>query len=406
MTVSRVRPALILWLLAMLVILASGWVLLPFPRRPTGWELIVWTIGFGVGFTSVGAVLVDRRPREPVSRITLAIGLLVVAAVGLRALAVALDARPGDLPPVGALAATIAQALLIIPFAAAGGFLLVRFPNGAGGDRLTGVVNGLFALMVGCAVIVALKPGPIDIGGMAGAANPIGVGFVNEVVFTTLGGLAILAYAVSLGLSVVVIVRRYRRSGPVTRVQIRWVAAASILPVVLFPFAFLGPELLWSLWFLSTAAMPIAIGIAILRYRLFDIDRIIGRTLAYAIVTAMLAAVVIGINLLLQANVAGTLGGNPLLVATSTLIVAALFQPIRRRVQAPIDRRFNRAHLDAERVVGSFAKRARDEVDLARLREAVVGVVVEAVRPAGAAIWLRPERPIEVHRLAVEATRP
>ena len=97
MTVSRLRPALVVWILALLVIVASGWVLLPFPRRPTGWELIVWTIVFGLGFTSVGALLVDRRPREPVSRITLIIGLLVVAAVGLRALAVALDARPGKL---------------------------------------------------------------------------------------------------------------------------------------------------------------------------------------------------------------------------------------------------------------------------------------------------------------------
>jgi hypothetical protein len=406
MIASRVRPALVLWLLAMLVIVASGWVLLPFPRRPTGWELIVWTIGFGVGFTSVGAVLVDRRPHEPVSRLTLGIGLLVVAAVGLRALAVALDARPGDLPPVGALAATIAQALLILAIVAAGGFLLVRFPNGAESDRLTGVVNGLFALMVGCVVVVSLKPGPIDIGGMAGAANPIGVRFVDEVVFTTLGVLVILAYAVSLGLAVVVIVRRYRRSGPVTRVQIRWVAAASLMPVVLFPFLLVGPEWLWSLWFLSTAAMPIAIGIAILRYRLFDIERIIGRTVAYAVVTALLAALVVGANLLLQAQVADATGANTLTVAVSTLLVAALFQPIRRRVQAPIDRRFNRAHLDAERVVASFARQARDEVDLARLREAVVGVVVEAVRPAGAAIWLRPEHPIVVYRIAAEGTQP
>ena len=138
-------------------------------------------VGFGVGFTSVGAMLVDRRPHEPVSRITLVIGLLVVAAVGLRALAVALDARPGDLPPVGALAAILASALLFLAIVAAGGFLLVRFPNGAQGDRLTGVVNLLFALMVGGVVVVTLKPGPIDIGGVAGAENPIGVGFVDEV---------------------------------------------------------------------------------------------------------------------------------------------------------------------------------------------------------------------------------
>ena len=389
MTASRLRPALVVWILALLVIVASGWILLPFPRRPTGWELIVWTIVFGLGFTSVGALLVDRRPREPVSRITLIIGLLVVAAVGLRALAVALDARPGNLPPVGALAATIAQPLLLLAVVTAGGFLLVRFPNGPEGDRLTGVVNLLFALMAGCIGIGMLKAGPIDLGGVAGAENPLGIAFVDEAVAWNLSILGGLAYVVSLGLSVVVVVRRYRRSGAVTRVQIRWVSAAALMPVVLLPLLFVGPEWIWSSWFISTAAMPIAIGIAILRYRLFDIDRIIGRTLAYAIATALLTAAFIGTNLLVQATFAGATGENTLAVAVSTLIVAALFQPIRRRVQAPIDRRFNRAHLDAELVVAGFARRTRDEVDLDRLRGAVVSTVAEAVRPAGAVLWLR-----------------
>ena len=192
--------------------------------------------------------------------------------------------------------------------------------------------------------------------------------------------MALLAYAVGLGLAIAVIVRRYRRSGQLVRTQIRWVAAASVVPVILFPLLFV--DWMWSLWFLSTALLPIAIGIAILRYRLYDIDRIIGRTLSYAIVTASLAAVFVGSNLVLQAAIAGATGGSTLAVAGSTLLVAALFQPVRRRVQDPIDRRFNRAHLDAERVVRSFAGRARDEVDLGRLREAVVGVVVDAVRPA------------------------
>ena len=116
----------------------------------------------------------DRRPHEPVSRITLITGLLVVAAVGLRAFAVALDAQPGDLPTVGALAATIAQPLLILAIVTAGGFLLVRFPNGVEGDRLSGVVNLLYALTVACVAITTLTPGPIDLGGVAGAQNPIG----------------------------------------------------------------------------------------------------------------------------------------------------------------------------------------------------------------------------------------
>src|SRR5690242_20022143 len=125
MTVSRPRPALVVWLLALVALVVSGWILLPFPRRPTGWEEIAWAIGFGAGFTTVGAILVDRRPREAVSRITLAIGLMVVTAIFLRAVSVGLDARPGEIPLAGALAAVAAQAIQTIAFLAAGAFLLV-----------------------------------------------------------------------------------------------------------------------------------------------------------------------------------------------------------------------------------------------------------------------------------------
>ncbi len=392
MTAPRVRPAFLVWLLAMLVIAVSGWILLPFPRRPTGWEEIVWTIGFGMGFATVGAILVDRRPNEPVSRLTLAIGLMVVAAVGFRALAVALDSRPGELPAVGALAALTAQALQLLAFMTAGGFLLVRFPSGAEDGRLTSAVNLLFALSAIAIVLGLFVPGPIGIDWVSATRNPIGVDLVDLGPISGVANVAILGYAVGLGLAIVVIVRRYRRSGHVVRTQIRWVAAAGVAPVILFPLLYAW-DWMWSLWFLSTALLPIAIGIAILRYRLYDIDRVIGRTLSYAIVTAVLGGVFVGTNLALQAAVAGAARGNSLTVAASTLLVAALFQPVRYRVQALINRRFNRAHLDAERVVGSFARQARDEIDLGHLRTAVVGVVVEAVRPDGAAVWLRAEGP-------------
>ncbi|HEX5147483.1 MAG TPA: hypothetical protein VFW02_00280, partial [Candidatus Limnocylindrales bacterium] len=220
--------------------------------------------------------------------------------------------------------------------------------------------------------------------------NPIGIAALDGGTLQNVGGLVLVAYLVSLVLALAVIVRRYRRSDAVTRAQIRWVAAAAAVPVVLGPFLYVL-DWVWTPWFLSTMLLPIAIGIAILRYRLYAIDRVIGRTLAYAVVTAVLAAVFVATNLALQAVLSGAIGDSTLTIAASTLLVATLFQPVRRSVQAPIDRRFNRARLDAERVVGSFTRRARDEVDLARLRGAVVDVVVEAVRPAGAAIWLRPE---------------
>jgi hypothetical protein len=135
--------------------------------------------------------------------------------------------------------------------------------------------------------------------------------------------------------------------------------------------------------------IPIAIGIAILRYRLYEIDRIVSRTLSYALVTALLAGVFVATNLALQAVLVNATGGSTVTIAASTLVVAALFQPVRRAIQRPIDRRFNRAGVDAQRVVDALASTVRDEVDLERLRGSVVATASEAVHPVGAALWLR-----------------
>jgi hypothetical protein len=389
MTVFRLRPALVVWLLAMLVIVLSGWILLPFPRRPTGWEEIAWAIGFGAGFVSVGALLVDRRPHEPVSRITLAIGLMVVASVGLRAAVAWLDARPGELPAAATLAVIASQSLTTLAFLTAGGFLLVRFPDGRHPDRLSALVDALVALIVVAVVLQALVPGPVETGWMEPLDNPIGIATLAPLRGSPLGAFALTLYATSLLAAVLEVAARYRQADVVVRAQIRWVAAAAAVPMVLIPFILVA-DWLWTLWFLSSMLLPVAIGVALLRYRLFEIDRIIGRTIAYAIVTAILAGVFVAANLGLVAIFAGAIGSSTLVVAASTLLVATSFQPIRRRVQAPVDRRFNRAHLDAERVVRAFARQTRDEVDLDRLRTAVVRTIDESVAPRANSLWLRP----------------
>jgi hypothetical protein len=388
MNASRLRPAPIAWLIAMLVIVASGWILLPFPRRPTGWEAVVWVIGFGVGFTTVGAILVDRRPREPVSRLTFAIGIAVIAAVALRAFAVWAEARPGPIPPVAVVAANLSGALQIVAFLAAGSFLLVRFPDGRHPGRLAGAVDVLAALIVGAAGLQLLMPGLVDVGWLSPVENPIGIPALSALSGVSVAVIGLTIYAVSAVLAVLEVWLRYRRADAVVRAQIRWVVAAAAIPMLLVPLISLV-DWMWTVWFLSTILLPIAIGIAILRYRLFDIDRIIGRTIAYAAVTAILAAVFVTANLVLVRLFADATRSNTLVVAATTLLVAALFQPIRRRVQAPIDRRFNRAHHDGERVIARFARRTRDEVDLVRLRQAVVTAADEAIAPTTAALWLR-----------------
>jgi hypothetical protein len=139
--------------------------------------------------------------------------------------------------------------------------------------------------------------------------------------------------------------------------------------------------------------IPIGIGVAILRYRLYEIDRIVSRTIGYAAVTAVLGLAFLGTNLVLQAVLAPIVRADTLVVAGSTLFVAALFAPLRRRVQQVVDRRFHRARHDAERTAAAFADRLRDEVDLAALRGATLAAVDDAVEPAAATLWLRGRAP-------------
>jgi hypothetical protein len=139
----------------------------------------------------------------------------------------------------------------------------------------------------------------------------------------------------------------------------------------------------------ATALIPIAIGIAILRYRLYEIDRVISRTIGWAIVSGMLVAVFVGGVFALQAILAGFTQGETLAVAASTLVAFALFQPLRRRVQRVVDHRFDRARYDGERTAAAFAERLRDEIDLARLRESLALTARDAVRPTVASVWLR-----------------
>ncbi len=135
--------------------------------------------------------------------------------------------------------------------------------------------------------------------------------------------------------------------------------------------------------------IPIAVGIAILRYRLYDIDRIISRTVSYGAVTVILAAVFLGTVLVSQTLLATFFNGTPVAVAASTLLVAALFQPLRRRVQSVVDRRFNRSRYDAERTATAFSGRLRDEIDLANLYADVRGVVAATVAPVTVDVWIR-----------------
>jgi hypothetical protein len=202
-----------------------------------------------------------------------------------------------------------------------------------------------------------------------------------------------LASLLALGL-------RFRRSRGIERQQLKWLvyAAAMTLLVIIATQGFQRWQLGAILLFPVLASVPAAAGIAILRYRLYDIDRIINRTLVYGLLTVLLGAVYVGGVFTLGRLLNPITGESSLAVAASTLAVAALFQPARRRLQAVVDRRFNRRRYDAARTVETFSARLRDEIDLNTLSAELLAVVDQTMQPTGVSIWLRPSAETPRHR--------
>jgi hypothetical protein len=231
-------------------------------------------------------------------------------------------------------------------------------------------------------------------------ANPFGIAGVEPLISVFDLPPFQLAGALVLGGTIASVVIRFRRGDPVERAQLKWLLAVTVLAVISWPViglaTALGATIVvtlgWYIGLLGFAALPVAIGIAVLRYRLYEIDRIISRTLGWAIVTGVLVSVFAGGLLALQATLSGLTQGNTLAVALSTLVAAVLFQPLRLRVQRAVDRRFDRARYDAERTVEAFGERLRDDVAL----DAVVGdlraTITSSIKPSSSEIWLRPAR--------------
>jgi len=205
--------------------------------------------------------------------------------------------------------------------------------------------------------------------------------------------LSVISFALTGGCIVVAlasVIVRFRRASGAERQQLKWFLAATAC--VVFAVILLAITLsswAWALMQTSMALLPIAIGIAVLRYRLYEIDRLISRTIGWAIVTGLLVGTFALLVLGLQAVVEPLTGGNTLAIAGSTLVVAALFNPVRTRVQAVVDRRFDRSRYDGEQLLAAFGERLRDEVDLATISADARSTVDAAVRPTHVGLWLR-----------------
>jgi hypothetical protein len=384
-----------LWTLTMLAIAVVAWLdqLSRQAGRPELAQLtpdaFVGPVLAAVSGTTVGAVLASRRPRHPVGWLLLLLGLsLALGGVAPAYAAYGLLARPGALPAAPAVARS--WPITVVTAQTALGFVLLLTPTGSLPSprwrwwaRVTAAAAVI--LLVGLAVAggpldpqYQLLGGPFDLRGQGGLLL-----VVNQL------ALAFTTLAVVVGAGSLVV--RFGRASGVERQQLRWVAWAAALAVVGAVVALgglaVGATALVT-WTISAcfAVLPVALGAAILRYRLYDLDHIISRTLAYGLLTLLLAGgyavVVLGLGQLLGQD-------SSLVVAAATLAVAGLFQPARRRVQAAVDRRFNRRRHDAAQTIEGFAVRLRDQVDLDALHTELLAVVDQTMQPTQASLWLR-----------------
>ena len=237
-------------------------------------------------------------------------------------------------------------------------------------------------------------PGPIN--GNATVQNPFGVPVLGPWLPTFNAISTLTALPVFVGAFAAVAVR-FRRGTNLERQQIKWLLAVALVAAVSFPLAFIAGALFPDpvvgnvgiyVGFAALIALPLAIGVAILRYRLYEIDRLVSRTIGWAIVTGVLAVVFVGLVVTLQAALASVTKEDTLAVAASTLVAFGLFQPLRRRVQRGVDHRFDRARYDGQQTVDAFAERLRNEVDLTTIRASLAATAGQSVRPSSAAVWL------------------
>ena len=355
-------------------------------------EDVVLFVGFSL-FAAVGALLVAKRPDNPIGWIISANALIVgifPACESYAAYVMSTSGHPDALAVFGAWANSWYWYLLLaLTFI----YLPLLFPDGRLPSRRwlpVAVVPGIG--VAGIAILGALTE---TLRGQTfdyRIDNPIGIEDLTHVedlqAFAVLGG--VLAFGAVGAVSSVVV--RFRRSRGTERQQLKWFLYAAA-PIVTFPAIDALPVIVSGLlagWVLL--GLPVAIGIAVLRYRLYEIDLFINRTLVYGPLTAMLVLVYFGGVVGLQAALRTLTGQeSTLAVVASTLAITALFSPLRRRVQGFVDRRFYRKKYDAAKTLEAFSAKLRDETDLQALNEELVKVVMETMQPAHVSLWLRPD---------------
>jgi hypothetical protein len=391
--VSRRAASRVAW--AIVAVAATVPVLLVAVAVPLEEELkgdllvLVLVSVFALGCAVVGALVLSRQPRNAVGWLFSAIGGTASLSLPPSLLfEVAPERADGALAVLAWL--TNWAWILGLPLV-----LLVPllFPDGRLPSRAWRPVAWLAAAATAVfGAGVALEPGPLA--DYPGIESPVAIG---DAAAEALERAGLLLAAVAFALAVASVVFRYRRAGEVARQQIKCLAAGAVClaacVVAGIALTLLGARPLGNATLIvGFGSLPVAIAVAMRRYRLYDVDRLISRSITYGLVTVTLVAAYAGLVLAGQALFSSFAGGSDLAIAGSTLVVAALFLPLRSRVQALVDRRFYRRRYDAERTLDAFGARLRQEVGLDELRAGLRGVVAETVQPAHVSVWIREAR--------------
>jgi hypothetical protein len=349
-----------------------------------------------LSFSIIGAIIASRLPANPLGWLYCAAACFsAVAHLSAEYAIYALLAQPGSLPAGEALA-WLEWVWILAP----GCFVLslLLFPNGHLPSRRWRWLAWLSVLLtIAGAVWLALSPGVV--GGLGSINNPLGIEGLPSGYEPVQTIILFLLFVVALS----TLVLRLRQARGVERQQIKWPAYTAVMAASGSVVTYTLSEAVGSRWLewagfiifiVALAGFPISLGIAIVRYRLYEIDTLINRTLVYGSLTAMLAAVYFGGVTATQAIFRGITGQEEqpqLAIVVSTLVIAALFSPLRRRIQSFIDRRFYRRKYDAAKTLEAFSAKLRDETDLEALSDDLVGVVRETMQPAHVSLWLRPD---------------
>jgi hypothetical protein len=344
-------------------------------------------------FAVVGFVVAVRRPGNPIGWLSMAIAACFMLSTDSGFYAV-LIYRQGHHLPLGPVALVLYE--FWFPAIAALTLVIMLFPDGRlppgfwrAAAWATCAVLIAFMIALTVATVTAIDGHRVHLDafdGLAAIDNPTGWFAVAQRIFV-LFGLAVLVCSVARQLL------NWRRSSGERRQQLKWLASGLVVGVSGLIVSLLtggstapGELLVSNIAMACIAALPVSIGLAILKYRLYDIDRLISRTLAYAVVTGLLVGVYAGLVLLATQVLSVS---SPVAVAAATLAAAALFSPLRRRVQRAVDRRFNRARYDAEVTVAAFSARLKDAVDLEAVRADLLDVVQASLEPAHVSVWVR-----------------